>query len=276
MKKARKKVPYTKASKRNVMRDVRTDAGRRAKARSADKAAIEKLRAVLGHPADKKGKPLAGHLVKTLAAGRLASSVGQNVEYDFRAAVEMFLGGLKYLPGFSVSVDFLWKTLIGTLEKADAQFMREVVNDYQTVFRWYVAGYVHRIKGEYDRLPGAIVAVEVWTTKKKQRRLVAVQRDGNRREFQQKDWPESPTLLRAGTEFQPALAASDVDKIRRIGAKRFLREIVSKKRKLTPPASGPLHEDMLVNVAMPTEAELSAIQRDIKGYFSLINKASRS
>src|SRR5580698_2734100 len=108
-KKHGKKVPYTQPSKRNLMQDIRTVAGRRAKARSVEKMASNKLRAALGNPIDKKGKPLPGHIVTTMAASHIFSSPGQSVVNDFEATADMFLGKLTYLPSSSVSISHLWK-----------------------------------------------------------------------------------------------------------------------------------------------------------------------
>jgi hypothetical protein len=60
MKDPRKKVPYTKPSKRNPLKDIPSDAARRAKHREAEKEAETELRKALGNPTDANGQRLAG------------------------------------------------------------------------------------------------------------------------------------------------------------------------------------------------------------------------
>src|SRR6266508_416380 len=91
MKKLRKKVAYRTASKRNLMMDILTDAGRRAKHRAAEKLAEAELRAALDYPRDEKGKPIAGHIVKTIAASFIHPSSGIDRAIDFEFAAGQFL-----------------------------------------------------------------------------------------------------------------------------------------------------------------------------------------
>src|ERR1043166_662087 len=99
MKKDKQKVAYHKESKRNVMNDVLTEAGRRAKNRAAEKEAEGRLRRALENPTDTNGKPIAGHLLKRIAAERLVTSIGPCSAGTFDYAARIFLAELKYLWG---------------------------------------------------------------------------------------------------------------------------------------------------------------------------------
>lgn len=271
MKKSRKKVPYTKPSKRNPMVDIDTDAARRAKLLSAEKEAAAKLRAALDDPKNNKGKPVAGHVVMAIAASHLISSAGQSVTDDFGFAVDAFLSKFKYQPASMVSISSLWRTFLDLVQAADAHFAREIAYGYNSAFRWYVAGFLHRIKSEYDRLPNAIVTVEIWDIKG-QFKHIAVQRDGVRRLLPPDKFPEPPMLLQAGTEVHEFIAVNDLKLMSKIGFKRFFAEIKSGKRKLTPRSLKLLHEDTLINVACPPDSDLVEIRRYLTSWFSLVNK----
>jgi len=271
MKKPRERVPYTKPSKRNPMQDIHTDAARRAKLLAAEKDADARLRSALGNPTDKRGKPVAGHIVRTMAASHLVSSAGQSVADDFVFAAGMFLSKLKYQLAYAVSVSSLWKTFLDLVEAADAHFAREIAYGYESAFRWYVAGCVQRIDSEYDRLPDAIVSFEIWNNKG-QRKFIAVQQDGVRRVYPPDKFPEPPMLLRAGTKVHEFIAVKDLKQMRQIGFKRFCAEIRSGKRKLSPRSLILVHEDTLINVARPNDSDLAEIRRNLTGFFLLLNK----
>ena len=269
MSKRLKKSPYKQSSKRNSMLDIQTNAGRRAKHREAEQQAGTRLREAVGNLVDKKGRPLAGHIIANIAANRLISSPGQSASYDFEASVYLFLSSLSYFPNATVSVSLLWSTFLRLLEEANPNFAREIAGTYKIPFSWYVAGFVHRLRTEYDCRPEAIVTVEIWDDNGKLNHI-GVQRDGNRRTIDLNNYPESPTMLRAGSELHMYFAGEDVEQMKQIGMKRFVKEIISRKRKLAPRPGGMLHEDNLVNVAMPTESDLAAVRHDIKKYFSLL------
>jgi hypothetical protein len=271
MKTPRKKVPYSKPSKRNPMQDIHTDAARRAKILAAEKEADTKLRSVLGNPTDKKGRPVAGHIVRAIAASHLVSSAVQSVAYDFGFAADTFLRKLTYHPAYMVRVSSLWKVFLNLLETADANFAREIARGYESAFNWYVVGCLQRIHAEYDRLPNAIVTVEIWDFKG-QYKQIAVQRDGHRRELQRDAPPDPPMLLRAGAEVREFIAANDLKRMRQIGFKRFFTEIESGQRHHSPRSLQLLHEDTLINVAPPTEPELAEIRRFLTSWCSLLNK----
>lgn len=253
------------------MQDIHTDAARRAKILAAEKEADTKLRSALGNPTDKKGRPVAGHIVRAIAASHLVSSAVQSVAYDFGFAADTFLCKLTYHPAYMMHVSSLWKVFLNLLETADANFAREIARGYESAFNWYVVGCLQRIHAEYDHLPDAIVTVEIWDFKG-QYKHIAVQRDGNRRELQRDAPPDPPMLLRAGTEVHEFIAANDLKRMRQIGFERFFAEIKSGKHKLSPRTLRLLHEDTLINVALPTASDLTEIRRYLKSFFSLLNK----
>jgi hypothetical protein len=271
MKKSRKKVAYTQQSKRDLMRDIHTDAGRRAKILAAEKEANERLRSAVGNPIGKSGKPVARYVVQTIAAEHLLCSPGHSAADDFTFAADRFLRKLTYRPAYLLSIPRLWKLFLVLLDTANSNFASEIARGYESPFRWLVAGCVQRIDSEYHLLPNAIVNIEILKFKEK-RKLIAVLRDGKRREIQPDEPPAPPLLLRAGTQVHEFVAPKDLAGMRQIGSARFLAEIKSGKRKLSPRPLKLLHEDTLINVAPPTGPDLVEICRDLKSWFLLLNK----
>jgi len=262
MKPPRKKVPYKKSSKRNPMLDISTVAGRRAKNRASEKNAEQRLRAALKNPTDCKGQPVTGHLLKTIAAERLSIVDGSSPASVFDHATRKFFSALKYSWGCVPIISSLWKTFLDLVESGDADIASEFAKNYASAFRWCVTGHIHRLGIEYENQAHAIVMVEIWKNKTGYY-SVGVQRNGERRIMPSDFPPECPMIVFAGTQIPHFIAPQDLERIRRMGTKRFLAESQSGKFKFSPRPLALITEDTLLNVAAPTETDLDQIRQEI-------------
>jgi len=259
MKQKRKKVPYSKPGKRSLFKDIFTDAGRRAMNRAAEKEAEISLRTALKNPTDPKGKPVAAHLVKKIAAERLTTQAGSNLDLDFDFATNVFLSKLKYQWGCAPDISTLWKSFLGLVEEADPDHAAEFAKHYASAFRWSVAGHVHRLDLEYHERPEAIVTVEIWRKNKKYF-SVGVQRNGTRRMMDSDRPPEHPMILFAGTKIHPFIAPKDFRMAQEMGGKRFLAALRSGKFKFSPRPEILVDQDSVLNIAPPTDEDLPEIR----------------
>jgi len=264
MKKPRKRVPYYKPSKRSLMKDIFTDAGRRALNRAAEKEAENCLRAALDNPTDTKGKPIAAHLLKKIAAERLVTSEGSDPIVDFYYATEAFISKVRYRWGCGLSISSLWRTFLRLVQEADPRKAAEFAKHYDSAFRWYVAGHMHRLHMEYEERPDAIVKVEIWH-KRNECFFVGVQRDGDRRMMPSDCPPEFPILLFAGAKMHHFIAPKDLVRIKRMGSKRFLAALKSGKIKFSQRPEALLDQDTLLNITPPTDDDLPEIRRSLSG-----------
>jgi hypothetical protein len=267
MKKPRKKVPYKKPSKRNPVLDIQSDAGRRAKNRVAEKTSDNELRAALAYPKDGKGKPIAGHLVKTLAANQLRANPGTSHALDFEFAVEQFLSKLTYQRwGYATTISSLWKTFLKLIGETDPENVRQVAQTRERDFRFCVVGHVHRLNLEYDRLPYAIEVIEIWRGRKGVTQI-GVQRDGQRRVIPHDQPPEPPMVWHAGGSVSVFIAPEDLKRMRKMGYDRFVAAYKAGKIELSPRPLELLTEDTVMNVAPPTAADLVELRKNLAMIF---------
>jgi|GEM_PF-3385802 len=261
MKKAHKKVPYHKEGKRNPMLDISTAAGRRAKNRVAEKTSENELRAALAYPKDGKGKPIASHLVKKIAASQLRSNPGISYAIELEFALDQFLSKLTYQRwGYATTISSLWKSFLKVIGESDPENVRHVAENHKRDFRFCVVGHVHRLNLEYARLPHAIAMVEIWKGKKG-RTQIGVQRDGQRRIIPRDQTPEPPMVWHAGTSVPAFIAPVDLKRMHKMGTKRFIAAYESGKIELSLRLDELLTEDTLLNVAPPTPADINAIRK---------------
>jgi hypothetical protein len=268
MKPSRNKVAYKKPSKRSPLVDIPTDAARRAKVLEAEKHAKSRLRVALGNPTDSRGKPVAGHVVTKIAADQLLATSDGSTVLDFEYLAHKFMSGLSYRHGFSIPVAGLWNTFIRQVEAGDADFAVTIARGFETAFRWYLAGYIHLIESDYAKLPHSIEMIEIWDGIKGHR-LVAVQRDGNRRALERDQAPEHPALIRAGTKIYEFVARQDLRLMKQIGNAKFLAELKTGKRALSPRALILMTEDTLINIQPPSPASLEAFRQQVASCCSL-------
>ena len=263
MKKSCKKVPYNKQSKRNPMLDIQSDAGRRAKNRVAEKKSDNELRAALAYPKDGKGKPIAGHLVKTLAANQLRANPGKSHALDFEFALEEFLSKLTYQRwGYATTISSLWRTFLELIEETDPENVRQVAETRERDFRFCVLGHVHRLNLEYDRLPYALEAIEIWRGRKGITQI-GVQRDGQRRVIPHDEPPEPPMVWHAGSKISVFIAPRDLERMRKMGCDRFVAAYKAGKIELSPRPLALLTEDTILNVAPPAAADLVEVRNNL-------------
>jgi hypothetical protein len=260
------KVPYRQPGKRNPVKDVLTDAGRRAMNRAAEKEAEISLRTSLENPTDAKGKPVAGHVVKKIAAERLLTLAGSNLDFDFHFAAGAFVSKLKYQWGCATSVSDLWKTFLELIQAAELDQAVEFAKRYASAFRWVVAGHVHRLALQYQERPNAIVTIEVWQ-KKKQIFHVGVQRDGKRRMIPLDRSPEHPTIVFAGSKIHQFIALKDFIRIMGRGNKRIEAALKSGISKFSFPPEALVDEDIALNVSPPKDEDLAKIRRMFSALF---------
>jgi hypothetical protein len=166
----------------------------------------------------------------------------------------------------------LWKTFLKVVAETDSDSASEFADGYGAAFRWYVAGCVQRLSSEYERLPHALVCVEVSINKAERSRVVGIRRDGKRLELLPDETPESPLMLRAGTTVHAWIAPQDLMRMQQMGHKRFLAAIKSGKLRLSPRPKELVAEDTLLNVAPPTVDDLVEIRRDLAGFFRLLRR----
>lgn len=243
------------------MLDIATPAGRRAKNLAANKEADLRLSDALGRPCKLNGQPLSGHLLKTIAASRLTARDGTSYVNLFEYAAQDFFRYLKYSWGLSPTVHGIWQSFIDVVASVDKEMASEFLRNYQAAFRWCLIGHVQRMGIEHGALPDSIQKVEIWRGKR-ETVAVGVQNDGERR-ILPKDRPsEQPTLVSAGCTINQFIAPKDLETMRKIGHERFLEELKSGKRSSRPAVL--VTEEALLNVAVPDEAELAAIRRDIQ------------
>ena len=162
----------------------------------------------------------------TLAAERLVNWADSNPVLAFDYASNAFASTLRYQWGCATYISKLWNIFRKLVEVAAPDQAVEFAKQYASAFRWVVAGHVHRLNLEYEQRPEAILAVEFWR-KKKERFLVGVQRDGNRRMMPPDRTPENPMIAFAGTKMPHFIAPSDFKTIKKMGSKRFLAALES-------------------------------------------------
>ncbi len=264
MRKPREKVPYRKPSKRNPMLDIPTEAARRAKVLAAEREADSRLRTALDNPTNARGKPVAAHLLKKIAAECLITREGSNHNRAFDFATKAFMQKLNYQWGCAPSISALWKTFLSLVAEVDPDCAAGFAKNYASAFRWCLAGHVHRLDMERDALPNSIVVVEIWKTRTGDI-AVGIQRDGRRRLIPTDQPPDIPMIIFAGSKIHHFPASQDLKRIEKmvkeIGERRLFAELESGRFKFSARPVALVDEDAVLNVARPADDDLAAIRQ---------------
>lgn len=245
------------------MKDIFTDAGRTATNRAVGKEAELQLRAALNDPRDEKGRPVALHHVKTLAASAIRASPGTDRESDFEFAAGLFLERLTYKRwGYTTTVSSLWNTFLQLVDEASPDCTRDFARTHMRDFHFCVVGHVQRLNLEYDRLPHALKTIQIWSSKNGNMQ-VGVQNDGVHRVIPFDEPPAPPMLWRPGSKIPHWIAPEDLKRMRKMGCENFVDAYKSGKIELSPRPMELLTEPTLLNVAPPTAADLVEIRKTL-------------
>ena len=250
------KPEYHEPSKRNLLKDKMTGAGRAKKLRETQKNSLQKISAALG-----VAEQISTPELLEIAAARLAGVGEGNPVADFEFAAHSYLKRLSRMAGNIIPVESYWDQLLDLVREADLALAKTFARDFKKQFHWCLVGHVHRLSMEHDQLPSSIQDFEVYKNGKK-RTVIARLRDGTRIPVSDKGYPRhDPCIVFAGTQECPPMAPRDFKRIEQMDKKNAVALLGSGKFKFTVPETELFNLDTVLNVAKPFD--LAGIRREV-------------